>query len=348
MTKREERPTLGFVGIHAGSRTDRPPSQDETVAALFEGDGYRVRRTSSRRSRVTRTLDQIVSVATWRKVDVVMIAVFSWQSFWITDFASAICRLYRRRKVVLVLHGGELPVFAAAYPRWVRRVFARADRIIAPSAYLADEFSRWGFDVGVVPNVVPIERDGYGTRTRARPALLWMRAFHENYDPMLALEVIDRVAQVEPTVTLTMGGADHGLYDATIQRAASMGLDKRVHFAGYLDDTAKAAALAEHDLFLNTNLVDNMPISVIEAAACGLVPVATRVGGIPALLSDDRDSWLVDAGDADAMAQAVLALLAEPEHFARLSLGARSLAEQFSWDLIRPRWEAELDRLVPR
>ena len=60
--------------------------------------------------------------------------------------------------------------------------------------------------------------------------------------------------------------------------------------------------MTEHDIFLNTNVVDNTPVSVLEAAASGLVPVATAVGGVPKLLTDDVDSLLVASGDDEAMA----------------------------------------------
>ncbi len=340
------KPVLGFVGMHAGSRTDRPVSQDETVADHFEAEGFVVRRTSSHRNRVLRTLHQLISVATWRDVDVVVVAAFSWQSFWVADFATAISHRIRRRKVIVFLHGGELPVFAAEHRRRVERVFDRADRILAPSRYLQEAFRGWGYDIGIVPNVIVLEEHRYEPRLAARPSLLWMRAFHANYGPVMALEVLARVLEDIPTVTLRMGGADHGTYADTRAAAKRLGVEQAVRFSGYLDDAARATAFEQCDLFLNTNTVDNMPVSVLEAAACGLVPVANRVGGVPALLTDGVDSRLVDAGDVDAMAAAIVELLTNPEEFVRLSNGARALAQRFGWEAIRVLWDEELERLV--
>lgn len=336
------RPVLGFVGIHAGSRTDRPASQDETVADLFEADGYVVRRASSCKNRLLRTIDQLVSLLRWRDVDVLVIAVFSWRSFWIADFASAIGRAVGRRKVVLFLHGGELPVFAEAHPRWVRRVFDRADRIFAPSRFLHDAFEGWGYDIAIVPNVIAFDEHRYQARTVARPTLLWMRAFHRNYGPIMALEVLAKVRERVPAATLTMGGVDHGMLADAKAAAGRLGIDDAVRFAGYLDGRARADAFDRCDFFLNTNIVDNTPVSVIEAAACGLVPVANRIGGVPVLLTDDVDSRLVAPGDVDAMAAAIVELIGEPATFARLSLGARALATSHRWEEVRGRWLAEL------
>lgn len=342
-----KRPTFGFIGIHAGKRTDQPVSQNETLALLFESVGYRVLRASAVKWPPLRTLHQIVAPLRWRRVDVTVIAVFSGRSFWIADFASWLSKYVVRSKTVLFMHGGNLPVFGPQHEQWVRRVFDRADLLLAPSDFLADAFRPYGYDVRIIPNVLALDRYIYLERDHARPALLWMRTFHEHYDPLLAVEVLAEVAKVHPEVTMTMGGADHGLLDATKARAADLGVTGRITFAGYMDATSKAAAFASHDLFLNTNTVDNMPVSVLEAAACGLVPVATSVGGIPKLLTDDVDSRLVPAGDADAMAAAVLDLLADDDRYRRLALGARAMAERSGWPAVHDRWIEELQPLLP-
>jgi glycosyltransferase involved in cell wall biosynthesis len=174
-----------------------------------------------------------------------------------------------------------------------------------------------------------------------------MRTFHEHYNPLLAVQVLALVAQKYPQARLTMGGADHGLLAATRAEAERLGVADRVAFPGYVRGEDKAAALADHDIFLNTNDVDNMPTSVLEAAASGLVPVATAVGGIPFLLDDDVNAVLVAPRDPDAMADAVIGLLDDADRYQRLSRGARFLAERSAWPTVRSRWVEELSRLVP-
>lgn len=339
-------PRIGFVGIHAGRRTDQPVSQNETLAHLFEQAGYEVRRSSAIKNPPLRTAHQIVSILSWRRTDLLVIAVFSGRSFWIAELATRLGRLTGKR-MVLFLHGGNLPVFGPAHRRWVERVFDRADLVLAPSDFLADTFRQWGCDVRVIPNVLDIENYDYLRRTEARPRLLWMRTFHEHYDPTMAVRVLARVVEVYPACTMVMGGADQGLLDATRLEAARLGVEDRIDFAGYLRPDAKRAAFAAHDLFLNTNVVDNMPVSLLEAAAAGLVPVATAVGGIPALVQDGHNGILVPAGDADAMADVVIRLLGDAAAFELLSKGARELAERSSWIQVRRRWEEELSLAAP-
>lgn len=337
---------LGFIGIHAGSRTDQPVSQNETLSWLFEKSGYAVRRSSAVKSPALRTAHQILSILSWRRVDLLVVAVFSGTSFWIAEIATRLGRLTGKR-LVLFLHGGNLPVFGPEHRRWVESVLHRADLVLAPSDYLAETFRSWGMDVRVIPNVLAIEKYRYSERSSARPALLWMRTFHEHYDPLMAVRVLERVSRVHPDVTMTMAGADQGLLDATRAEADRLGVSARITFPGYMLEDAKRDAFAAHDIFLNTNVVDNMPVSVLEAAASGLVPVATAVGGIPSLLTDGTDSVLVAGGDDEAMAAAVLELLSDSDRFARTSLHARELAERSAWPAVKLKWEEQLELLLP-
>ncbi len=71
------------------------------------------------------------------------------------------------------------------------------------------------------------------------------------------------------------------------------------------------------------------------------------MGGIPALITDDTDGVLVPAGDAAAMAAAVLDLLADDDRYARLARGARTLAERSGWPAVHARWVEELEPLLP-
>lgn len=347
MTERgERRPRLGFVGIHAGRRPDQAVSQNEAVAALFSDAGYLVRMASTVRRPMLRTVHHVIAILAWRRVDVLVVAVFSGRSFLMADLATILGRL-TGKTLLLFLHGGNLPHFSRRRRRWVGRVLRRADAVVAPSAYLARAFpaGEWGFEVTIVPNVLSIEWYHFRPRDDPRPNLLWMRTFHEHYDPLLAVEVLAQVRRRFPDARLTMAGADQGLLESVRRRVAEAGLGDAVAFPGYLGAGAKRRALEDHDVLLHTNVVDNMPVTILEAAACGVLIVATGVGGIPDLLTDGHDAIVVPPGDAAALAAGVGRLLADPDTAARTSMNARALAERFSWEAVRPRWEELFARL---
>jgi len=142
-----------------------------------------------------------------------------------------------------------------------------------------------------------------------------------------------------------MNGADKkdGSLEETRQAAETLGVAGRVTLPGPVDKRLVPETLAGADIFLNTSRVDNAPVSVVEAMACGLCIVSTNVGGIPHLAEHEEEALLVPPGDAEAMAGAVARLLREPALASRLSRAARAKAEQFDWSAALPAWEGLLE-----
>jgi glycosyltransferase involved in cell wall biosynthesis len=311
-----------------GSNPGWAVGQGEVLANLLARGGWEVRTASHRVNRWLRLADVATSPWRWRgEVDVLVLLVFSGPAFRLVEAASAAASR-TGMPMILWLHGGNLVEFAARHPERVRRVLARGRTVVAPSKFLAEPFG-----ARVIPNVVDLEQYPYRHRETVAPRLLWMRTFHELYRPDLALEVLERLHGA----TLTMAGQDKGLLGETRRRADERGLE--VRFPGFLDAEGKRREFAAHDVFLNTNRVDNAPVSVLEAAAFGLPVVSTDVGGIPSLLRDGEEALLVPEGDAEAMAGAVRRLLEEPGLAGRLSAAGREVAERSSWERVRPLWE---------
>jgi glycosyltransferase involved in cell wall biosynthesis len=120
-----------------------------------------------------------------------------------------------------------------------------------------------------------------------------------------------------------------------------------VEFPGFLDLQAKIAVFARHDLFLNTNQVDNTPVTVLEAAAAGLPIVATAAGGLPHLLADGKEAMLTPVGDAAALAAAVERLLGDGDLHRRISAGGRAVAERSSWPAVYALWQELFQEILP-
>ena len=332
-------PRLCIVGALLGRHAGYVVTQGEILRDHFEASGFEVIAFSDQRNRYRRLASIVGALIRHRAwPDVLLLQTYSGRSFVVEDIACALGRLFGHR-VILHLHGGGMPAFMQAYPRWTRRVLARADAIVAPSSFLAHAVAEHGFRARVIPNVIDIADYRFRLRERLRPRLFWMRAFHPLYNPLLALRVLERVRRVRPDTTLVMGGQDGG-YEADVRRAAErLGLHDAVRFTGYLDRDAKRREWDAADLYLNTNRVDNTPVSVLEACAMGVPVVATNVGGVRHLLEHEHSALLVPDDDDAAMADAVLRLLDDPALARRLAVNGRVVAERSAWPRVLDAWE---------
>lgn len=337
-----KRQRLCFVGPHLGSHAGWVLSQGEVLAQNFRDEGWEVAETSSRLNPLLRAADMSFTLfREKRHIDVVILSCYSGRAFRFTEMIGTLCKLWSL-PLVVVLHGGGLPDFFAAEPERAKKALARADRLAAPSSFLASATGKLGFAAKIIPNV--FEVDKYldlprGDFDAQAPRLLWMRTFHEIYQPELALEALAILRSRGIGARLTMAGQDKGLLEFCRRRAAALGLAEAVDFPGFLDLSAKIQAFARHDVFLNTNRIDNSPVTVLEAAAAGLPIVATAAGGLPHLLENGVAALLVPVGDAEALAGAVKNLLAGDALREKLQAGGRRVAEAGSWPAVYALWQ---------
>jgi glycosyltransferase involved in cell wall biosynthesis len=205
-------------------------------------------------------------------------------------------------------------------------------------------------DLILLPNSLDLGKYLFRHRNRSEPKLVWLRAFHDIYNPSLAVKVVAVLAGDYPSVNLVMIGPDKkdGSLDLARNLAANLGVLDRITFVGPIPKATTPEWINRGDILLNTPRIDNTPVSVLEAMACGLCIVSTNVGGIPYLLEDESDALLVPTDDVAAMAKAVRRVLNEDRLAERLSRNARQKVVQFDWSMILPRWEQLLTDIVQR
>jgi glycosyltransferase involved in cell wall biosynthesis len=297
--------------------------------------------TSKRESRLGRPWEMIRTIIRERhRYDVALVDVYSGPAFLWAEVVALALRAVGR-PFVLALHGGNLPAFAQRRPGRVRRLLERANAVTSPSRYLAEQLQQFRSDIRCIPNAIDVSR--FRTRRGERMGfeLVWLRAFHRMYKPVLGPEVLAYLMGKYPECRLTMIGPDKddGSLEETRAVAAATGVLGACRFVGLVDKKEVPEWLAKGDVFLNTTDVDNAPVSVIEALAAGLCVVSTDVGGIPYLLENEKDGLLVPPCDAQRMAAAVGRLYGEPGLAASLSRNGRLKAEKFDWLHILPEWE---------
>jgi glycosyltransferase involved in cell wall biosynthesis len=118
-------------------------------------------------------------------------------------------------------------------------------------------------------------------------------------------------------------GEERGVLETSV---ASLGLENRVHFAGYRSDVL--AFLSAADVLVISSDHEGLPIVLLEAMAAGCPVVSTRVGEIGHVLKDGRDGWLVPPGQADALAAALGEALTRRDEARRRAAAARETFER--------------------
>ncbi len=135
--------------------------------------------------------------------------------------------------------------------------------------------------------------------------------------------LIDAMAQMlkkYPATTLVLVG-DGSERESLMGHCHALGIQDRVIFTGHQRDVARHLNLM--DIFVLASINEGMGMVLLEAMACAKAVIATRTGGIPEIIEDGYNGILVPPGDADALAHAMMELLAHPDTRSRLEENAK-------------------------
>ncbi len=323
--------------LYIGNNNTKNETTLKILSDCLRIEGFDINITSNKQNKFFRLLDMCLNLLKLGlKLDYVIIDTYSTTNFYYALICSQICRILKI-KYIPILHGGDLPNRLKNNEFISSLIFNNSHINVSPSLYLKKEFERCNFKVDVIPNIIKIDKYPFLKRNNIKPKLLFVRAFHEIYNPEMALNVLKEVLKYFSEATLCMiGPIKDNSHQNFLKLASQYNLIDKIEITGFLAKEEWHKKSKEFDIFINTSNFDNMPVSIIEAMALGLPIVSTNVGGIPYLIEDDIDGLLVDKKDVKAMANAVN-LIVEGKH-QDLAINARKKVESFSWNSVRKKW----------
>ncbi len=177
----------------------------------------------------------------------------------------------------------------------------------------------------------------------------WRLVHISNFRPVKrVLDCIRILAEVRRTVPATLHMIGDGPERGPAQRLArELGLEHDVIFAGKQDHVERLLPL-NHVLLLPSEM-ESFGLAALEGMACGLPPVATRVGGVAELITHGVDGFLENVGDTQAQAARVVELLNSESLYRKMAAAARTTAvERFSTSLLIPKYEQYYEEVCSR
>lgn len=294
------------------------------------------------------------ALAGWSRVAVLLhtldaplvhVQLASRASFWRKSVVCGLARL-ARRPYLLHVHGAEFMQFyeeesRPAAQRIIRAVLANAALVIALSEQWRARLARIcpQARIEVVTNAVPLPDLGGARRgEESRPTLLFLGEVSRRKGIYDLVRALARTAERVPRLRLVCGGV--GDIEGIRRLAAELGATDRVECMGWLDAQRKRAELARATAFVLPSYAEGMPMALLEAMSWGLPVIATPVGGVPQVIGHEANGLLVQPGDTDALAAAIVRLMESPAERARLGAAARAtVAARFSL-------QASIERLL--
>jgi len=258
-------------------------------------------------------------------------------------------------RVITTLHGTDITLLGSdrSYSEIVAFSIERSDGVTAVSESLkADTYREFGQkrDIRVIPNFVNVEAHSRGDRSALRaslaPAGEKVVIHVSNFRPVkrvaAVIEIFKRIRAEVPAHLLMVGdGPD---MSEAVRLTRKYGLNT-VRFLG--DQEQVVPLLSASDLFLMPSAQESFGLAALEAMACGVPVIASRVGGVPELVEDGVTGFLCAPEDLAGMASAAVRLLTDQGLHQRVTEAARTRAvECFADTKIIPMYEAYYDEIL--
>src|SRR5207248_8618353 len=265
----------------------------------------------------------------------------------------------RRLPFVTTLHGTDITLVGLdrSYLPITRFSIEQSDGVTALSQYLRDRTMR-EFDIRnhieVIYNFVNCDfyvRDAEAAERRKEYAadgehiLVHLSNFRPVKRVTDCIEIFDRVRKQIPSKLLMIGdGPDRSRAEWL---AVQKGSHNDVIFLGKQEQVQEKLAIA--DIMLLPSELESFGLAALEAMACKVVPIATRVGGLPEVIEHGKSGYLAEVGDVDTMARHAIELLNDQKALSEMAHASRAVAQsRFCASKIIPQYEEFYRRVLER
>ena len=258
----------------------------------------------------------------------------------------------RRLPFVTTLHGTDITLVGLdrSYLPITRYAIQESDGVTSISEYLRDKtYADFGVtrDIAVIPNFVNcnvydfIRDESAREEARLRYAkpgeaiLMHLSNFRPVKRVTDVVKTFAKVNQQVPAQLLLVGdGPDRS---AAEYLASDLGIHARIHFLGKQERVNELLPLA--DLMIMPSEMESFGLAALEAMACKVPTIATRVGGVPELIDDGITGLLFSVGDVDSMARGAIELLTDRTRFQEMrEAGRRNAQKRFCSTLVLPQY----------
>ncbi|SIQ02978.1 Glycosyltransferase involved in cell wall bisynthesis [Aromatoleum tolulyticum] len=314
---------LGPGGIASVVRTYRDIGffDRANVIYLSNYDSPGVRR---QLSVMVRTCLAILAMWLNNQVALLHVHAASRGSFWRAAIIGWLARLIRIPYVVHV-HSGEFIVFfekecGRLGKALVRSTLCRSAGVICVTPGWKSKLATIAPDgqYACLPNPVVVP-EGVPPRVDARsPRLLFLGRLTEKKGLFDLFQAIPSVLAKFPDLILVVAGdGDRGRAE---QAARDLGIENSVVFEGWIDGVRKDSCLREASVVVLPSHFEAFGVAILDAMACGVPVVATRVGGIPEVMVDGVHGYLVPPRDPVTLSARLIALLGDKEGRSRMGM----------------------------
>ena len=216
----------------------------------------------------------------------------------------------------------------------VRFFLTRTEKNIVLSGYLAEVFKRHKLPYVIIPNILDGNSiDQYGKRKQIRPRFISIRSLEPLYNVECILKAFELVKTEFLNAQLLVLG--DGSCKATLESYVKKHQIEDVEFYGHVKNSDIDKYLTQADVFLSAPIIDNQPMSILEAFRAGLLVISSRVGGVPYMIEHGVTGLMFESNNYQELASLMISAVKNQTSSLSMIQRAQEQLKIYSWPSIR-------------
>ena len=288
------------------------------------------------------------------------------------DLFSVLVYVKKKKKPMILTYHGDVNVIhdeliyklaVYFYDKLIDKLLSYANVIISPSEYYIEEsrfLKEYKDKVIVIPNGINIEEfDIPYTKEECRGKLglstdekiiLFVGVIHSHKGIDVLIKAMQKITKEVPNTKLIFVGkeGEKGNFEGLDKLSKKLSVKKNIKFAGFVEEGLKPLYYKAADVFClpSTTSHESFGIVNLEAMACSVPIVASKIGGIPDVVKDGKNGLLVPPRDSDALADAIIYLLENEDIREKMGKNGREKIKDYSWERIAEEIEKVYEEIL--
>ena len=218
----------------------------------------------------------------------------------------------------------------------VTKILKRATKITTTSQLLLNSTVKFlpstSKKVSVIPFGVPIPEEIFEFPNDENISAVYLKQLEAVYAPDILIKAVALVTKKFPSFKLTMGG-DGSLKSDLIKLINELKLEENVSIIGFYDNKKIYDLIRKHHLLIMPSLKEGFGVAAVEAFACARPVIASNVGGIPEIVTDGLNGFLVSPGNIQELADTIIKMISDKEQMIKMGRsGYESVKSKYDWE----------------
>lgn len=322
-----------YIGTHPEGRGGMASVMK--MYASFAGDDFRficTHRESAKIEQAARVVFSailLICYCLFVKIKIIHIHTASYHAFFRDSIYLLIAKLFKK-KVILHLHGGKFESFYDEHPSYCRFICHNADCVVAVSSYFRSLFERLRLNsnICVLYNAIDPPLFMKDNQFRQIKNITFMGAINANkgiYDILDCWKTHKDFFSHNVILHICGVGEEEKVSSFIGENA----LDDLVLYHGWLNRDAKNRLFAMTDIYLQPSYFESLGISILEAMSYSIPIIASNTGGIPDLVSDGENGYLIQPGDVESIFACIQSLIEDPVMMRRMGACSYKRSQNF-------------------